>query len=57
METTSHADTQAAPKSGVPPFNRLELENQIRGLGEWFHNLDLFGVPTAPNHFLGDFPP
>jgi tRNA (mo5U34)-methyltransferase len=25
-------------------------------LGEWFHNLDLLGVPTAPNHFLGDFP-
>lgn len=40
----------------MPPFDRLELENQIRGLGEWFHNLDLLGVPTAPNHFLGDFP-
>ncbi len=32
------------------------LETQIRELGEWFHNLNLFGVPTAPNHFLGDFP-
>ena len=25
-------------------------------LGPWFHNLDLHGVPTAPSHFLGDYP-
>ncbi len=25
-------------------------------LGPWFHNLDLHGVRTAPEHFLGDFP-
>ena len=25
-------------------------------LGPWFHNLDLNGVRTAPDHFLGDFP-
>src|SRR6185312_561080 len=56
METTSRAETQATSNSGVPPFDRRELENQIRDLGEWFHNLDLFGIPTAPNHFLGDFP-
>lgn len=56
METTSQAETHAAPRSAVPPLNRRELENEIRGLGEWFHNLDLFGIPTAPNHFLGDFP-
>ncbi|MGY4461465.1 tRNA (mo5U34)-methyltransferase [Bradyrhizobium sp. LB13.1] len=24
--------------------------------GPWFHNLDLKGVPTAPSHFLGDYP-
>src|SRR5207248_9877875 len=29
---------------------------RIHELGEWFHNLDLNGVSTAPNHFLGDFP-
>jgi tRNA (mo5U34)-methyltransferase len=33
-----------------------ELSARIQELGEWFHNLDLFGVKTAPNHFLGDFP-
>lgn len=36
--------------------SRLELAAQISQLGEWFHNLDLHGVATAPDHFLGDFP-
>src|SRR5258708_3424269 len=33
-----------------------KLAARIAELGEWFHNLNLNGVPTAPNHFLGDFP-
>jgi len=33
-----------------------ELVQRIAELGQWFHNMDLHGVPTAPNHFLGDFP-
>jgi tRNA (mo5U34)-methyltransferase len=33
-----------------------ELARRISELGEWFHNLDLNGVFTAPEHFLGDFP-
>jgi tRNA (mo5U34)-methyltransferase len=32
------------------------LRREIDALGEWFHNIDLDGVPTAPNHFLGDYP-
>ena len=36
--------------------DREELRHEIELLGEWFHNLDLYGVSTAPNHFLGDFP-
>ncbi|MGH9415501.1 MAG: TIGR04290 family methyltransferase [Terriglobales bacterium] len=32
------------------------LRERIASLGEWFQNLDLHGVPTAPNHFLGDYP-
>jgi tRNA (mo5U34)-methyltransferase len=40
-----------------PPSNdRRTIKEQIQQLGEWFHNIDLCGVPTAPNHFLGDFP-
>jgi tRNA (mo5U34)-methyltransferase len=33
-----------------------EIEQRVRSLGQWFHNLDLQGVKTAPNHFLGDYP-
>jgi len=28
----------------------------VAELGQWFHNLDLRGVKTAPDHFLGDYP-
>jgi tRNA (mo5U34)-methyltransferase len=37
-------------------FTRAEIESGVRSLGNWFQNLDLFGVRTAPAHFLGDFP-
>jgi tRNA (mo5U34)-methyltransferase len=37
-----------------PP--REEIESRVRALGRWFHNLDLGGVQTAPDHFLGDYP-
>ena len=33
-----------------------EIRRRVSELGEWFHNIDLDGVPTAPNHFLGDYP-
>jgi tRNA (mo5U34)-methyltransferase len=32
------------------------LEQRIRELGPWFHNLELDGIQTAPEHFLGDYP-
>jgi tRNA (mo5U34)-methyltransferase len=32
------------------------IRERVRELGEWFHNIDLCGVQTAPNHFLGDYP-
>jgi tRNA (mo5U34)-methyltransferase len=32
------------------------IEQKVRSLGQWFHNLDLRGVQTAPDHFLGDYP-
>jgi tRNA (mo5U34)-methyltransferase len=37
-------------------MTRQEIERRVRELGEWFHNLDLGGVKTAPDHFLGDYP-
>ena len=32
------------------------LANRIEELGPWFQNLNLGGVWTAPDHFLGDYP-
>ncbi len=37
-------------------MNRDELRHRVDALGEWFHNMDLGGVMTAPNHFLYDYP-
>jgi tRNA (mo5U34)-methyltransferase len=33
-----------------------EIRQKVEALGPWFHNLDLGGVRTAPEHFLGDYP-
>ncbi|MDQ6663463.1 MAG: DUF1698 domain-containing protein, partial [Acidobacteriota bacterium] len=33
-----------------------EIERRVKELGPWFHNLDLNGISTAPDHFLGDYP-
>ena len=33
-----------------------EIRRRAAALGEWFHNIDLGGVQTAPGHFLGDYP-
>ncbi|HWL82630.1 MAG TPA: TIGR04290 family methyltransferase [Roseomonas sp.] len=32
------------------------IRSGAAALGEWFHNINLNGVWTAPNHFLGDYP-
>jgi tRNA (mo5U34)-methyltransferase len=33
-----------------------EIRARVEQLGPWFHNMDLCGVRTAPQHFLGDYP-
>ncbi len=33
-----------------------EIRRRAEALGPWFHNIDLGGVMTAPEHFLGDYP-
>src|SRR5919108_3089921 len=40
----------------LDPATQEGLARQIAELGEWFHNINLLGVWTAPAHFLGDFP-
>jgi tRNA (mo5U34)-methyltransferase len=32
------------------------IQQRVSELGPWFHNLNLGGVQTAPEHFLGDYP-
>jgi tRNA (mo5U34)-methyltransferase len=44
----------AEPQLRVVP--RMDLERRIRALDPWFHNMNLGGVWTAPEHFLGDYP-
>ena len=33
-----------------------QIRQRVAQLGDWFQNIDLCGVSTAPNHFLGDYP-
>ena len=33
-----------------------QIRQRVLELGEWFHNIDLRGIQTAPHHFLGDYP-
>jgi tRNA (mo5U34)-methyltransferase len=33
-----------------------QIQENVQKLGKWFHNIDLNGIQTAPDHFLGDYP-
>jgi tRNA (mo5U34)-methyltransferase len=37
-------------------MTRDQIASRIAELGEWFQNFELAGVPTAPGHFLGNYP-
>ena len=39
----------------IEPDDR-DLKARIEALGPWFHNIDLGGTWTAPDHFLGNYP-
>ena len=36
--------------------DRQELTARIQALAPWFHNMELDGIRTAPDHFLGNYP-
>src|SRR3954452_7473151 len=40
----------------MPKFSADEIRKTVVELGPWFHNIDLGGIQTAPDHFLGDYP-
>jgi tRNA (mo5U34)-methyltransferase len=37
-------------------YSTEQIRERVEALGPWFHNIDLAGVATAPDHFLGDYP-
>lgn len=39
-----------------PELTSGDIQQRVKELGQWFHNLDLRGIKTAPNHFLGNYP-
>jgi tRNA (mo5U34)-methyltransferase len=41
---------------GTGPCRAEQIRRRVRELGDWFQNLTLEGVETAPDHFLGDYP-
>jgi tRNA (mo5U34)-methyltransferase len=53
--STSPDLNAAVPRESNTP-EAAEIERRVRALGTWFHNLNLRGVSTAPDHFLGDYP-
>ncbi|HXE55875.1 MAG TPA: DUF1698 domain-containing protein, partial [Tepidisphaeraceae bacterium] len=53
MSTTTSIAEPTRPRSRL---DRNQIEQRVRELGQWFHNIDLNGVQTAPDHFLGDYP-
>jgi tRNA (mo5U34)-methyltransferase len=42
--------------NAIDMISKDEIRRRAEALGPWFHNIDLNGVWTAPNHFLGDYP-
>src|SRR5437660_588599 len=44
------------PAVELPVSDTDELKRRVRALGQWFHNIELGGIQTAPDHFLGDYP-
>ena len=37
-------------------LSREDIQRRVEALGPWFHNMDVGGVRTAPDHFLFDYP-
>jgi tRNA (mo5U34)-methyltransferase len=40
----------------TPISDQERIRRRVHELGPWFHNMNLGGVWTAPEHFLGDYP-
>src|SRR5690349_24931638 len=43
-------------KTNLRAVPTTDLQDRIEELAPWFHNMNLGGLWTAPDHFLGDYP-
>lgn len=43
-------------KTAAKPLSREQIERRVAELRPWFHDMDLGGVRTAPDHFLWNYP-
>lgn len=55
MDETTPMPELALHANGTPHASPA-LEADIRARGPWFHNINLNGIETAPDHPLGDYP-
>jgi tRNA (mo5U34)-methyltransferase len=42
--------------NAIDLISKDEIRRRAEALGPWFHNIELKGVWTAPDHFLGNYP-
>ena len=47
---------KTSPTRETAEMTREQIRHRVSELGKWFHNMELNGVRTAPDHFLGDYP-
>jgi tRNA (mo5U34)-methyltransferase len=47
---------QSRIEEQITGWNPERIRRRVTELGKWFHNLNLGGVYTAPDHFLGNYP-
>ncbi len=42
--------------NAIDPTSQDEIRRRAEALGPWFHNIEIDGIWTAPDHFLGNYP-
>jgi tRNA (mo5U34)-methyltransferase len=52
---TDHGEHHLFPRD-ANNVDQQTIRQRVRELAPWFHNMDLNGVLTAPDHFLGNYP-
>ena len=56
MTETQALHVESSSGRSAATLSDAEVQQRIRELGPWFHNMRLRGIETAPEHFLGNYP-